>query len=122
MGLSESNPEHRAFFAAFIAELTRLNWVDGRNARIEQRWTDADLTRASSYAAELLAQQPDIILCSTTPVTAALHKETSTVPIVFTLVSDPLGGGFVAGLPHPCGNITGFVHTDGALGGKWLTC
>ena len=59
---------------------------------------------------------------ATTPVTGALHKETSTVPIVFTLVSDPLGGGFVAGLPHPCGNITGFVHTDGALGGKWLTC
>src|SRR6516225_3038784 len=56
-GSVRGNPDHRAFFAAFIAELTRLNWVDGRNARIEQRWTDADLTRASSYAAELLAQQ-----------------------------------------------------------------
>jgi len=121
MGLSESNPEHRAFFAAFIAELTRLNWVDGRNARIEQRWTDADLTRASSYAAECSPSSPTSFF-ATTPVTGALHKETSTVPIVFTLVSDPLGGGFVAGLPHPGGNITGFVHTDGALGGKWLTC
>jgi putative tryptophan/tyrosine transport system substrate-binding protein len=121
MGLSESNPEHRAFFAAFIEELTRLKWVDGRNTRIEQRWTNADLMRASSFAAELVALQPDIILCSTTPVTAALHRETSSVPIVFTLVSDPLGSGFVAGLPHPGGNITGFVHTDATFGGKWLS-
>jgi putative tryptophan/tyrosine transport system substrate-binding protein len=120
MGLSESNPEHRNLLAASLEELARLGWVDGRTARIEQRWTDGDLKRASAFARELVAAQPDVILASPTPVTAALHRETTTVPIVFATVSDPIGAGFVAGLPHPGGNITGFTHVDPALGGKWL--
>ena len=120
MGLSESNPEHRNLLAASLEELARLGWVDGLTARIEQRWTDGDLKRASAFARELVAAQPDVILASPTPVTAALHRETTTVPIVFATVSDPIGAGFVAGLPHPGGNITGFTHVDPALGGKWL--
>jgi ABC-type uncharacterized transport system substrate-binding protein len=120
MGLNESSPESRGFVAAFVGELARLGWVDGRNARIEQRWTNADTKRASAFATELVASQPDVILCATTPVTAALHRATGTIPIVFTIVSDPVGAGFVAGLPHPGGNITGFTHTDPGLGGKWL--
>ena len=120
MGLSESNPEHRNLLAAFLEELVRLGWVDGRTARIEQRWTDGDLKRASAFATELIAAQPDVILASPTPVTAALHRETTTVPIVFAAVSDPIGAGFVAGLSRPGGNITGFTHVDAALGGKWL--
>ena len=95
MGLSESNPEHRNLFAAFLEELARLGWVDGRTARIEQRWTDGDVKRASAFATELVAAQPDVILASTTPVTAALHRETTTIPIVFATVSDPIGAGFV---------------------------
>ena len=94
LGFAESNPEQRAFFAAFVEELARLGWVDGRNVRIEQRWTNADKTRAQTFAAELVASQPDVILCATTPVTAALHQATATVPVVFTTVSDPVGGGF----------------------------
>jgi putative tryptophan/tyrosine transport system substrate-binding protein len=120
LGFAESNPEQRAFFAAFVEELARLGWVDGRNVRIEQRWTNADKTRAQTFAAELVASQPDVILCATTPVTAALHQATTTVPVVFTTVSDPVGAGFVAGLPHPGGNMTGFIHTDAAMGGKWV--
>ena len=121
LGLSESNPEHRSLFEAFIDELTRLGWKDGRTARIEQRWTNVDNKRTITFAAELVALRPDVIFSSSTPVTAVLHRETSTIPIVFTLVSDPLGAGFVAGLPRPGGNITGFTQSDPALGGKWLS-
>jgi putative tryptophan/tyrosine transport system substrate-binding protein len=78
MGLSESNVEHRSFFDAFIDELTKLGWKDGRTVRIEQRWTNADNKRASAFAAELVALQPDVILSVTTPVTSALRRETST--------------------------------------------
>jgi putative tryptophan/tyrosine transport system substrate-binding protein len=120
IGWTESDPDLRGFVAAFVEELARLGWIDGRNARIEQRWTNADVNRTSAFAKELVASQPDVILAATTPATAALHRETSTIPIVFTIVSDPVGAGFVTGLPRPGGNITGFTHTDAALGGKWL--
>ena len=120
LGWSESSPEFRSYLAAFIEELARLGWIDGRNARIEQRWTDADSKRASAFATELVASQPEVILSSTTPVTAALHRGTTTIPIVFTIVVDPVRAGFVASLPRPGGNITGFRHTEPAFGGKWL--
>jgi putative ABC transport system substrate-binding protein len=104
----------------FKEELARLGWTDGRNVRFEQRWT-TDSNRASAFATELVAAQPDVIFCSTTMVTAALHRETSTIPIVFALVGDPVGAGFVAGLPRPGGNITGFTNNEAAMGGKWLS-
>jgi putative tryptophan/tyrosine transport system substrate-binding protein len=121
MGWSESNSDFRSFVAAFADELARLGWVDGRNARIEQLWTNADVNRARALAQELVATQPDVIVTSTTHATAAAKRESSTIPIVFTVVSDPVGSGFVAALPRPGGNITGFSHTDGGMGGKWLT-
>jgi ABC transporter substrate binding protein/Enoyl-(Acyl carrier protein) reductase len=114
MGLSESNPAFPRLVDAFVQELARLGWVDGHNARIEQRWTNAD-------AAELVASQFDVIVCSTTPAAAALHRERSTVPIIFTVVSDPVGAGFVAGLPRPGGNMTGFINTEAGVAGKWLS-
>ena len=120
MGLSDSVPELRGFVNSFVQELARLGWIDGRNVQIEQRWTNADVHRATAFARELVAAQLDVILSSTTPATAALKRESSTVPIVFTIVSDPVGMGFVASLAHPGGNITGFTHTDAGLGGKWL--
>ena len=120
MGLSESVPEIRGFVAAFVEELARLGWIDGRNARIERRWTNADIKRTSALAKELLAGPPDVILAVSTPATAALHRETSIVPIVFTPVSDPVGAGFVASLARPGGNITGFTNADAGFGGKWL--
>jgi putative ABC transport system substrate-binding protein len=120
MGLND-RPEFRSLVAAFVEELARLGWIDRRNARIEQRWTNADVNRASAFAKELVAAQPDVILTSTTPATAALHRETSTIPIVFTIVSDPVGERFVAGLSRPGGNITGFTHTEPGLAGKSLS-
>jgi len=97
-----------------------LGWIDGRNLRIEQRWTSADLNRTSTFAKELVAAHPDIVLTSTTPATAALKRESSAIPIVFTIVSDPVGAGFVPGLPRPGGNMTGFTQTDAGMAGKWL--
>jgi putative ABC transport system substrate-binding protein len=117
MGSSES--DSGALFAAFVEELARLGWTDGRNVRFEQRWTNGDTNRASAFATELIGSQPDVIFCSTTAVTAALHRETSTIPIVFAIVSDP--SGFVASLARPGGNITGFTNIEAAMGGKWLS-
>jgi putative tryptophan/tyrosine transport system substrate-binding protein len=121
MGLSEGDPGLRGLVGAFIEELAKLGWIDGRNAQIEQRWTNADIKLANALAKELLTTPPDVILASTTPATAALHGETSIVPIVFAIVSDPVGAGFVASFRRPGGNITGFTQTDAALGGKWLS-
>src|SRR5215472_7636504 len=120
MALSESDPEARGWVATFVEELARLGWIDGRNARIERRWTNADIKRTSALAKELLAGPPDVILAVSTPATAALHRETSIVPIVFAPVSDPVGAGFVASLARPGGNITGFMSVDAGFGGKWL--
>jgi putative tryptophan/tyrosine transport system substrate-binding protein len=111
----------RSILGAFVEELARLGWADGGNARIEVRWTAADIEMARAFAKELVALKPDIILAGTTPATAALRRETSTIPIVFAAVSDPVGEGFVAGLPRPGGNITGFANIEAAtVGGKWL--
>jgi putative tryptophan/tyrosine transport system substrate-binding protein len=118
MGTSEDTS--RGLVDAFVEQMARLGWADGRNARFEQRWTNGDVNRASAFATELVAAQPDVILASTTPVTAALHRETSTIPIVFAIVSDPVGSGLVAGLPRPGGNITGFSMVEADVGGKWL--
>jgi putative ABC transport system substrate-binding protein len=120
MGLSESNPDLRVFVATFVEELARLGWIEGRNAAIARYWTNADLQRAGTLANELVASSPDVILTATTPATAAVKRATGTIPIVFTIVSDPVGAGFVAGLPRPGGNITGFTHSDAGLAGKWL--
>jgi putative tryptophan/tyrosine transport system substrate-binding protein len=118
MGSSES--DSGAFFVAFVEELARLGWRDGRNLRIELRWSGGDADRISTFARELVELRPDVLFCSSTKVTAALHRETSTVPIVFAIVSDPVGSGLVAGLPRPGGNITGFTNVEAATGGKWL--
>jgi putative tryptophan/tyrosine transport system substrate-binding protein len=120
IGWSKNNPEFRGLIATFVEELARLGWVDGRNARIEERWTEADGERASAFATELIAWRPEVLLSSTTPATAALHRVTTTIPIVFTVVVDPVRAGFVASLARPGGNITGFRHTEPAFAGKWL--
>ena len=120
MGWSESDPELRADLATFFLELARLGWVEGRNLHVERRWTNGEFVRIAPLAKELVALQPDVILSGTTPVTAALHRETRTIPIVFAVVSDPVGDGFVASLARPGGNITGFINVEGTLGGKWL--
>jgi putative ABC transport system substrate-binding protein len=119
MGSGESDSS--AFLPAFVEELARLGWTDGRNLRIELRWGAGDADRIATFARELVELRPDVILCSSTRVTAALHRETSTIPIVFTIVTDPVGSGLVAGLPRPGGNITGFTSIEATAGGKWLS-
>jgi putative tryptophan/tyrosine transport system substrate-binding protein len=120
MGYAENDPEAQTHLAAFKQALLALGWGEGRNLRIDLRWTSGDIDRASTFAKELVALRPEVILSHATPITTALQRETKTIPIVFTLVSDPVGAGFVEGLPRPGGNITGFVHLEPTIGGKWL--
>jgi putative tryptophan/tyrosine transport system substrate-binding protein len=120
MGWSENDPEYQSRIDAFVQVLAQLGWAEGRNLRVDVRWTNGDVERAGVLAKELVALQPDVILAGTTPVTAALQRETRTIPIVFAPVSDPVGAGFVASLSRPGGNITGFINVEAAMGGKWL--
>ena len=120
MGWNESDREAQSNLAAFVQELQRLGWTDGRNMRIDYRWANGDVNRMRIFAKELTDLAPDAILSQTTPVTAALHRETRTTPIIFVLASDPVGEGFIAGLPRPGGNITGFIHSEGEFAGKLL--
>jgi len=120
MGYAESDPEAQIRLAAFKQGLLALGWDESRNLRIDLRWASGDIDRASAFARELLALHPELILSNTTPVTTALQRETKTVPIVFTAVSDPVNAGFVASLPRPGGNVTGFINLEPTIGGKWL--
>jgi ABC-type uncharacterized transport system substrate-binding protein len=119
IGYAESDPQAQSRFAGFKQELAVLGWTDGVNLRIDVRWTGGDVTRAAALAKELVAMQPEVILANTTPVTAALQHETKTIPIVFVLVSDPIGSGFVKSLSRPGGNITGFLNIEASLVEKW---
>jgi putative ABC transport system substrate-binding protein len=103
-----------------VQGLQQLGWADGRNVRIDYRWANGDIDRMRAFAKELVELRPDVILSNTTPATAALQRETRTIPIVFVIVSDPVGAGLVASLPRPGGNITGFINIEASLGGKWL--
>jgi putative ABC transport system substrate-binding protein len=121
MGYPENDLEGPAFFAAFREGLEKLGWVEDRNIRFDTRWvTPEDAEARQRFAKELVALQPDVILSSVTPTTAALLEQTHTIPIVFATVSDPIGSGFVASLARPGGNVTGFQAMVGSLAGKWL--
>jgi putative ABC transport system substrate-binding protein len=120
MGWSENDAQFRSWIDTLVEGLAQLGWGDGRNVQIIVRWASGDVRRMRTFAKELVELQPDVILGGTTPVTAALQRETRTIPIVFVVVADPVGAGFVAGLPHPGGNITGFLNAEAAIGGKWL--
>jgi len=106
--------------AAFREEFQRLGWTNNRNVQIVDRWTGGDTGQIPFVAKELVTLKPDVILAYTTAVTAALKKQTDTIPIVFVVVSDPVGDGFVASIARPGGNITGFSNVEASLGGKWL--
>jgi putative ABC transport system substrate-binding protein len=96
MSVEEGDPEGKAQLFGFTQALAQLGWTDGRNLRMEIRWGGAsDVNRARNFAKELIALQPDAILAQGTPVTAALHRETQTIPIVSVVVTDPVGDGFV---------------------------
>jgi len=111
----------QAFYAAFREELQKLGWAESRNIRIDTRWATArDVELRQRFAKELVALQPDLILSHATPTTTALLQQTSTIPIVFATVSDPVGSGFVANFPRPGGNVTGFTNIEPTTAGKWL--
>jgi len=121
MGYPESDSEAQTKIAAFRDGLQKLGWTEGRNTRIDTRWaTPADAESMERFAKELVALQPDLILSSTTPTTAALLQQTRTIPIVFATVANPVGSGFVASFPRPGGNVTGFVVFEASLAGKWV--
>jgi putative ABC transport system substrate-binding protein len=120
IGGSENDPEAKAWLAAFTLGLAELGWTDGRNVRMDVRWGAGSVSRIQLLAKELVDRQPEIILASGTAVTAALRQETQTIPIVFALVGDPVGDGFVKSLPRPGGNTTGFTSQESAMAGKWL--
>jgi putative ABC transport system substrate-binding protein len=118
MGVGD--PSNQSYVTAFRDALTKLGWAEGSNLRTEVRWGagDADLFR--SFAKELVDLRPDVIVGQSTPVVAALVRETQTIPIVFANVADPIGSGFVVSLARPGGNLTGFTTDNSALGGKWV--
>ena len=120
LAYAESDSTAQSWLAAFRAALAKLGWTEGSNLRIELRWSADDADRMRTLAKELVDLRPDAIFGVTTPVIAALARETKTIPIVFTAVTDPIGGGFVANLAHPGGNITGFTVNDPTVGGKWV--
>jgi putative tryptophan/tyrosine transport system substrate-binding protein len=120
MNLAVGDPEGEARSAAFLQALQQLGWSDGRNVRIDYRWAAGDTGRFHRYAEELLALAPDVILASATPSVQALQQATRTVPIVFAIVSDPVGAGFVDSLARPGGNLTGFTPMEFGFGAKWL--
>ena len=120
MGFAENDREGQTFVAAFREALQKLGWAEGGNIRIDYRWTGLDKELIQRFAKELVALQPDLILTQSTPATAELLRQTRTIPIVFALVADPIGSGFVASFPQPGGNITGFVTMEPTMAAKWL--
>ena len=116
----QDDDEGRAQLAGFTQALAGLGWVEGRNLQTDIRWGGADVNRSRDYAKELVGLKPDVILAQGTPVTAAFKRETQSIPIVFVVVTDPVGDGFVAGLPRPGGNITGFLTSESAITAKML--
>jgi putative ABC transport system substrate-binding protein len=122
MGYAESDSDARAWYAAFREALQKLGWTQGRNIEVHTRWaTPDDAESMRRFAKELVALQPDVLLSSTTPTTTALLQQTRTIPIVFALVADPIGRGFVANFARPGGNVTGFTFTtEPTMAGKWV--
>ncbi|MGA2816850.1 MAG: ABC transporter substrate-binding protein [Xanthobacteraceae bacterium] len=120
VGLPEGDPEGERWVKALLTGLDKLGWKSGANVQIDLRWGGTDPDGMLKLAKELVALRPDVIQVTTTPATAAILRETHTIPVVFAIVSDPVGSGFVQSFPRPGGNVTGFVNIEASVGGKWL--
>jgi putative ABC transport system substrate-binding protein len=120
VNVAADDPEAQASVAAFKQALQQLGWSEGRNLQIDFRGAAGDPERMQAFAKELVALQPHVILTRSTPVTAALLRQTRTIPIVFTVVPDAVGERFVESLARPGGNATGFTNVEFSLTGKWL--
>ena len=119
MVLGEDDPQTKRFLASFHEALSSLGWIDGQSIQIEHR-AASDLEGLRSGAAELLNQAPDLMVTNTTPATNVVRQASANMRIVFVVVSDPIGPGFVKSFDHPGGNITGFTNFEEAMGGKWV--
>jgi putative ABC transport system substrate-binding protein len=119
-GLAEDDPEQIARTTAFRQGLAGLGWAEGRNVRVDFRFTPSD-AQLQALARELTSLQPDVIVAVGTGMAAAVQRETSTIPIVFAAVSDPIGSGFVASLARPGGNLTGLISYEASIVGKMLS-
>ena len=120
MSTAADDPEGQARIAAFQQGLQQFGWTIGRNVRIDSRWPVGDSERTRRYAAELVALAPDVILATGSAAAAPLLQATRTVPVVFVIVPDPVGAGFVNSLARPGGNATGFIQFEYGISGKWL--
>jgi len=118
--VAEDDPEGRARVAALVQALEHLGWVESHNLQIDTRWAEGDASRISKYATELVALAPNVLVGTGSPIVAALRQATPTIPIVFAMVSDPIGDGLVESLAKPGGNVTGYTHFEYAIGGKWI--
>jgi putative ABC transport system substrate-binding protein len=120
LGLGEKDPEAIGRVKAFRLGMRDLGWIEGRNVQIEYRFAGTNLESINKNVAELISLAPDVIVANTTPVLAALRPATSTIPIVFAMVNDPVNQGFISSLAHPGGNITGFSFIESEIVGKWI--
>ena len=120
MSSREDDLESQSRASTLRKGLGELGWTEGKNIQIDYRWTGGDAARASAYAAELVRLTPDVIIANSTLCLKAVRNEASTIPIVFVVVGDPVGQGFVSSLAHPGGNITGFTAFEFEIGAKWL--
>lgn len=120
LDLLPSDPEGQAEVAALAQGLAALNWHEGNNLRMDRRWAAGNAALYERYAGELVALESEVIVAAGTAAVEALQRQTTTTPIVFTLVTEPVGQGFVASLAHPGGNITGFSGFDTTMVTKWL--
>lgn len=120
VGPARTDVEAERRLLALREGLRALGWAEGENIAIETRWGAGNPDLIEEFARELVGWKPDVIFTNSTPVTRAVKRNTTTIPIVFAAVSDPVGDGFVASLAHPGGNVTGFSNFDSEIGGKWV--
>jgi len=120
IGFAEHDPATQRRVAAFVKRLAELGWMVDSNVAIDFRYGAGDADKNRAFAKELVSLNPDVIFVNSTSATAAVQRETTIIPVVFATVSDPVGSGFVASLPRPSGNITGFVNVEASIAGKWL--
>ena len=118
MATKETDPEGRSRLDAFLQSFRQLGWEDGRNVSIEIRWANGSSERTRDIAAELVAAKPDVIVANSTPSAHAMKRATSTIPVVFVLVNEPVAQGIIASVARPGGNMTGFTMVDFSLVGK----
>jgi putative ABC transport system substrate-binding protein len=118
--VADDDQDFHTSLRALLLGLQKLGWTEGSNVEITYRWAAGDVERLRAFAKELVGLTPDVLFSSSTAASAALRRETNSIPTVFVQVSDPIGEGFVASLARPGGHMTGLTNFEPAMGGKWI--